>query len=325
VNVQPTAARAGLVQAVARIARVRLGDLLDNSSGTPREQRAFADLLRSNDTVTARVLETRTDGVSVLELGTTRVAIRLTTTSAPGDLVQIALDESAVDPAPAVVVKLSTPAMLIGGLQKTPLNQVLIEHVPVAPMVDTAATPQALAHALQHAVRTSGLFYEAHLRGWIDGRVALETILEEPQARVPEAPLQRTAEASDPLHAQFEPLVHPQLEPLVRQQLQAFERQSIAWHGYLWPGQQAEIVITGEPQAAADTNVARTWHVHLDLDTAGLGLLKADISLSGRLLDVRLQGQGAAVQTLRDARTALALALGAHDLDVQAIHVAAGE
>jgi Flagellar hook-length control protein FliK len=335
VNVQPAAARAELVQAAARITRVSLADLLNSSSGNPREQRALADLMRAHGTISARVLETRADGVSVLELVNARVALRLAAPHAPGEILQLALDDSAPGAAPATVpmaaVKLSAPALLItdiqhNDIQKIVLNQKVIQEAVTtpasAPMTEATASPKVLAHALQHAVRHSGLFYESHLRGWVDGQVPLETLLEEPQARVAHtAGAHGTHETHEARAA-----VHPQLEPLVRQQLETFERQSIAWHGYLWPGQQAGIVISGEPHAALQEGEApRAWRVRLDLSTPALGPVAADIALAGRQLEVRLAGTGATAQTMREARATLARALGAHDLDVQPIRVAGGE
>jgi hypothetical protein len=193
---------------------------------------------------------------------------------------------------------------------------------PALAMVAAEAAPPVLAEALQQAVRSSGLFYESHLRGWIEGRIALESLLAEPQARILQALLPGTDETQAPAPARLEPMVHPQLEPLVRQQLDTLERQRIAWNGDLWPGQPAEMLISREPAAGAETTAPRTWRVKLNLHLPTLGSVKVDMALTGRQLDVRLQGEGAAAQVLRDGRTALSLALAAHDLEVRAIQIA---
>jgi Flagellar hook-length control protein FliK len=115
-------------------------------------------------------------------------------------------------------------------------------------------------------------------------------------------------------------VVHPQLEPLVRQQLDTFEHQRIAWHGPLWPDQQAAIVITGEPQTA-ETQATRAWRVQLELHTPTLGKVSADIALNGRRLNLRVNGESTGLSALREGRAALEHALSAYDLDVNPIHI----
>lgn len=363
--VQPAAWRSELVQSVARVTRVSLVELLNSASGNAQDRQSLLNALRGNGTVAARVLETRADGVSVVELASARVALRLNTTPAPGEHILISLEDATgpatqvpegipggTAPAPgrtkeivlnqsirelssvvpatagesapkalarAAEVTLSRTALLVNDIQKSSSNQVVTETSSTAPLAPHAASPKSLAHALQQTVRSSGLFYESHLRDWVDGRIALADLSAEPQARITPAAAQDAGAGHAATDAR--PVVHPQLEPLVRQQLDTFEQQRIAWHGPLWPGQQADIVISGEPPPA-DSQVPRTWRVQLALDTPTLGLVKADVALTGRTLSVRLNGAGAGVHALRDGRAALASALGAHDLEVNPIHIA---
>lgn len=300
-----------------RVTRISLTDLLNGAGANPDQRQALADVLRSNGTVAARLLETRADGASVLELGSVRVTLKLAAAYAPGDVLWISLDDSAKTAAAAPEVKLSRSAQLLQEIQKPVLNQILTEIEATEPMTRPAAAPADMARALQHAVRSSGLFYESHLAGWVSGQVPLEAIREEPQARVAD-PAAASAAGSEARET-----VHPRLEHLVRQQLDTLERQSIAWRGFLWPQQEAEMVISGEPQMAGE-DAPRAWRVHLDMTLPTLGPLKIDLALNGRRLDVRLQSSDAAVPALREGRGALAHALGAHDLDVNPIRVAAG-
>lgn len=349
--VQPAAWRSELAQSVTKVTRVSLVDLLNSAGGHAQDRQALLNLLRGSGTVAARVLETRADGVSVVELASVRVALRLNAAPAPGEQILISLEEApggaeatlttaqktlsnpiVKEMAPVVPqgaaaaaakalmrapeVTLSRTAMLVYDLQKSPTHAAAMDAPAPVPLAANEASPQSLAHALQQTVRSSGLFYESHLRGWVGGRIALADLAAEPQARV--AP----STAQDPPHAQpaadTRAVVHPQLEPLVRQQLDTFEQQRIAWHGPLWPNQQADIVISGEPQPA-DAQAPRTWRVQLALDTPALGRVQADVMLTGRRLSVRLNGDGAGVHALRDGRSALEHALGAHDLDVSPV------
>lgn len=374
--VQPSTGRGEFAQSFAKVTRVSLVDLLNSTGGNAQDRQALASALRGNTTMAARVLGTRADGVSVLELAATRVALRLNGTPQPGEQILISLEDASGSgvqapetsragatptthgdlktylnqsvkdisaslpaspagaltkpPAPAAGVILSRAALLINDIQNASVNQTLIENTGIAPISEKAASAQTLAHALQQTVRSSGLFYESHLRGWVDGRVALAQLFEEPQAKVTEpgfvaaANVQDAAAApapSQPLRADTP--VHPQLEPLVRQQLETLEQQSIVWRGNLWPGQLAELVISGEPQAADADPQTRVWRVRLALDSAVLGQVKADIALAGRALNLRLQGADAAAPILRAGRAALTRALSAHALEVQPIHVEA--
>ena len=318
------------VTAVAAVTRVALADLLGSLGGNAREQQAFASLLRSNGTLTARVLETRANGVSVLELLNARVSLKLATAVPPGTLLQIGVDDraapapaaSAATTATAAQVKLSSSAALIDGIRKSVFNQFVTDEIRTRPLSDGSASPQRLARDLQQAVRSSGLFYESHLRGWVDGRIALAELYDEPQARVNDLPRAAAGDARDAGPLQREPAIHPQLEPLVRQQLNTFEQQCIVWRGTLWPGQPAEIVISGEPEAEVTAEAPRAWRVRLTLDTPALGPVAADVALSGRALQLQLRGDGAAAPILRRGCTALAEALAAHDLDVKPIRIA---
>ncbi len=312
--VQPAALRTDAIQALLPVTRISLSDLLGSPGANPDQRQALAALLRSHGAVAARVVEAQADGACVLELAAQRVTIRLAAAHAPGDSLWISLEQPTPAAAPAAEVTLSRSATLLQDIQKSVLNQLLIETNVAEPMAPSAAAPQALAHALQHAVRSSGLFYESHLAGWVNGRMALDDIRQEPQARVAET----TATASEARET-----IHPRLEPLVRQQLDTLAHQSIVWRGTLWPGQQADMVIAGDPHTAAD-EASRAWRVHLDIKLPTLGPLAIDIALSGRRLDVRLQGEDSATPALRAGRAALALALGAHDLEVNPISVAAG-
>lgn len=64
------------------------------------------------------------------------------------------------------------------------------------PIVDDAAIPQHIAQSLARVVTESGLFYESHLVEWFQGKRDLDSLLREPQARLPGSP-DRTAEAGN--------------------------------------------------------------------------------------------------------------------------------
>lgn len=313
--VQAAAARADLVPAVTQVTRISLDDLLTGGNGNARAQQALIDLLRSGGSAVARVVQTEAGGVSVLALAESQVRVRLAGVHAPGELLLLRMEDAVADHAPAATVTLSPSARLIQDLKNIQYNQILTEIDPTTPMMPSDATPDALAQALQQTLRKSGLFYESHLAGWVQGRVALADILDEPQARI--ADLTPTRQDGAPEK------IHPQLEPLVRQQLDTLERQSIVWRGWLWPEQAAQLTITGDAPAdgAEAASATRTWRVNLDMDTPNLGPLKVALALSGERLDVRVGCAATAAERLSDAREQLAQALTARALQVQPIQV----
>lgn len=114
-----------------------------------------------------------------------------------------------------------------GETSPTPLNSTGV------PLTATPQNAAELASSLKQAITGSGLFYESHLRQWIDGKLPLTAVQQEPQAQhpplttpqatplpvspgsVPGEPLQHLADqarasAGDLLHPNVEAATHPQ-------------------------------------------------------------------------------------------------------------------
>lgn len=54
------------------------------------------------------------------------------------------------------------------------------------PIVDATGSPDQIAQTLARVVTESGLFYESHLLEWTQGKRDLDSLLREPQARLPD-------------------------------------------------------------------------------------------------------------------------------------------
>ncbi|MDR2678934.1 MAG: flagellar hook-length control protein FliK [Zoogloeaceae bacterium] len=90
----------------------------------------------------------------------------------------------------SVATRFSTAGRLIGDLlaglesgkrpQPAPLNGAQ----PVLPNPPAAGGGQELAAALKGALAKSGMFYEAHQARWVEGKMSLQTLLQEPQGRL---------------------------------------------------------------------------------------------------------------------------------------------
>ncbi|MBB5189948.1 hypothetical protein HNQ50_000658 [Silvimonas terrae] len=149
-----------------------------------------------------------------------------------------------------------------------------------APLFEGAPNAEALAGKLAQTLDQSGLFYESHQAQWVDGQRSLQTLQQEPQARLAQNPAQAqtTAQtaatdastrqvllkdaagqdvaslkaASSALASQTDlssaninhltgtPDQQAALAGLVQRQLDSIDRQAIMWQGQAWPGQQMQ-------------------------------------------------------------------------------------
>ena len=137
------------------------------------------------------------------------------------------------------------------------------------PVVDTATAKSAqIATELNKTVENSGVFYESHLKQWLDGQRSLEQIRQEPQNQSNSA-------------------VNDTANQLLPAQLDTFENKRFSWQGEVWPNQNMQWDICQEqdasdPKQPSTTEPAdKTWNTTLKLDLPNLGGVKASISLQG--------------------------------------------
>lgn len=74
--------------------------------------------------------------------------------------------------------------------------------------------PEVVAQQLKAAISNSGLFYESHLKAFVEGSRHINAIKQEPQN-----------------------LLQQNLQSILPQQLQILEHQRLSWHGEIWPNQ----------------------------------------------------------------------------------------
>jgi hypothetical protein len=177
------------------------------------------------------------------------------------------------------------------------------------PTLDTVR----LAQVLRQGIAQSGLFYESHQAQWVQGDRPRESLLQEPQGKLP--PLRDRQEASVPrpddrpnLTTQqlvagttasadnsvgatpvkiVGEMVHPDTVPQVQQQLQSLDSRQVVWQGQPWPGMPVEWRIDDPPQREADSESEMTWNTSLTLTLPTLGGVRARLALSGN--QIRLQ------------------------------------
>jgi Flagellar hook-length control protein FliK len=148
--------------------------------------------------------------------------------------------------------------------------------------------PQVLAQDLKHALDSSGLFYESHLKNASLGTQSWQSLSQEPQNQ-----------------AQFVPA------SMVAQQLQVLEQQRVVWHGEVWPGQNMtwQVIDTDKnahPHQSEQTVSAMQSELSLTLPQ--LGAVKVQLSLVDGHLQVQMSARDPdTLDTLQGAKMTLAM------------------
>ncbi len=184
-------------------------------------------------------------------------------------------------------------------------------------LTDPLAPAKELAASLAGAVRHSGLFYESHLRAWAEGRMPLDSLNREPQARAALGLKEASADVRDAASAE--------LGGLLQRQLDVLDGQPMALGGFAWPGQRVDLSLRRDADQAQDdgpddepagdgrgdgTEPAPAWTTRLHLDLPGLGALGAQVRVVGSQVTLALtlgSDTGAALVNRHRARLASAL------------------
>lgn len=194
---------------------------------------------------------------------------------------------------------LSTPeqigatARILSNLAELPLERPIVQQLGNKAVWDTAQQvpdTRLLAGALRDTLGKSGLFYESHQAQWVRGERSTNQLLEEPQNLLTgrNMPLfaadQRSApdkaaaaqvrqNAMMPAEAGGDlPLpVAKELLHLVQQQLHTLEHHHLVWMGQVWPGQQMQWEIQGEPEQQSHQQDERQWSTEMELALPRLG------------------------------------------------------
>lgn len=212
--------------------------------------------------------------------------------------------------------QLSPLAMLLGHLANVSADE---QPAATGSLAELPIVARDLARGLQSSVSQSGLFYESHLARWIEGKLSLETLRLEPQAR-----LSREAGNLDtaPTLAQRSPVAED-LAPLVRRQLEFIENPTIYWRGDLWPGQSASLEISAEQHDSQDpAGEPIAWTTHLRLQLPYLGGIGALITLHDNSAALRFEVKNAPTAKMIDeGRSDLSEALAAQGIRMEKFSV----
>jgi len=186
---------------------------------------------------------------------------------------------------------LSTPeqigatARMLSNLTELPLERPIVQQLGTTavwqaeqPVPDT----KLLAGALRETLGMSGLFYESHQAQWVRGERSTNQLLEEPQnvltgkSLLPSTADQQAASTGSDVSLP----VAKELLLLVQQQLQTLEQHHLGWMGQIWPGQQMQWEVQGEPEHQARQEDERQWSTEMELALPKLGDVHARLAFA---------------------------------------------
>jgi hypothetical protein len=227
---------------------------------------------------------------------------------------------------------LSTPeqigstARMLSNLADLPMERPIIKQLgnkAVWPAAGQAPETKQLAGALREALGKSGLFYESHQAQWIRGERSTSQLLEEPQNLLtsrnmpPSSDNSTTSKQMTMMPATPQTDTQPgsqtgkttdgislpvakELLPLVQQQLHTLENHHMVWMGQVWPGQQMQWEIQGEPEHHARQQNERQWSTEMELSLPKLGDVHARLQLAEGGLRLTLRAADPATVSLFD-------------------------
>lgn len=216
--------------------------------------------------------------------------------------------------------QIGSAARLLANLADQPLERPIVQQLgdkAVWPTTEQAPEAKKLAGALKEALGKSGLFYESHQAQWIRGERSTHQLLEEPQNHLagknalPSLSGLSQETASSPLtQAQNNPStatkqaaetslpISKELIPLVQQQLHTLEHHHMIWMGQVWPGQQMQWEIQGEPKHQQQHHDERQWSTEMELALPRLGGVQAHLMLAEGGLKLTLRAADPATADL---------------------------
>jgi len=182
-----------------------------------------------------------------------------------------------------------------------------------APQANSTEAPRLLQQALTH----SGLFYEAHLAQWINGKKSLQQIRQAPQGKLPPATSITSTGTSLPISGQT--------LPLIQQQLHVLETGLIQWRGEIWPNQPMEWDITEQYPEQADEekiDALPRWQTRIRLQLPNLGEITATLAVGPEGVWIRLIPSADDVTVyLKKNQSTLASAINSAGLAVHAMEI----
>jgi hypothetical protein len=207
----------------------------------------------------------------------------------------------------ADTASLSPAAHLLGKIiQIAASSETRLALVGAHPVVETPkADPSRICAALHDRLAMSGLFHEAHVAEWADGKRSLLSLSQEPQQQLGQ-PLLRDGESAVGAET-----ISPDLARLVCLQLDALEHRRLLWCGEAWPGQAMQWSVRKETterpagqEANEDEERDRVWSTTVHLELPALGTISASLRVHGDRISIRVAAADPSVAVSLKSRDA---------------------
>lgn len=285
--------------------------------------------------LTAVVLDVLSDGEYRVAIGESRYVLQLPAVLKPGESVVLRPPADAAGPNSALRSLFQNPSasQLLASAAAAPEPELgaaaqLVARLALAgpapgnpgpaigstaPLSRVPGDASAVAAGLKKAIETSGLFYEAHLSDWVEGRGSNSGLWNEPQAALGAA----NATATERSLPESVWRLTPQAELLVQRQLEVLENRAVQWQGEAWPGQPFGLRIAQDDRDPDDRDTPKpgAWRASLRVSMPGLGNLEATLGLSGKGVRMAIRTTDAAsARPLLDRRAELVQALGKREI-----------
>lgn len=218
--------------------------------------------------------------------------------------------------------QIGSSAKLLSDLAQMPMAKAVIQQAGSGAVWQAAGQmpdSRQIAGALRDALANSGLFYESHQAQWVRGERSTAQLLVEPQNQLPDKLLsslptdQATRQQVNDLNARSSAApqqgkaateaslpIARELIPLVQQQLHTLETHQIIWAGQVWPGQQMQWEIQGQPERQQQNQQRdeRQWSTEMELDLPNLGDVHARLVFAESGLRLTLHAADSATVNL---------------------------
>lgn len=223
--------------------------------------------------------------------------------------------------------EIGSTARLLSNLTQLPQEKAVVQQAGSHAVWQTegqAPAPKQLAGGLRDALANSGLFYESHQAQWVRGERSTAQLLVEPQNQLPDkllpspSPSDTAPQPSKSAQESSLP-VAKELLPLVQQQLHTMETHQLTWIGQVWPGQEMQWEIQGEPEERTHQQEDRKWSTEMELALPKLGDVHARLVFSQNGVQLTLHAaDSATVELFSRNLPRLKAALGDNNIPLSA-------
>lgn len=192
----------------------------------------------------------------------------------------------------------------------------LIGKTPLLTSAEELKQPDKLARHLQQTISASGIFYEAHVADWAEGKMSRADLMREPQSQLgnTSANIANATTAED----------YSKLAQIIHLQLDVLEQQKISWQGQLLPGLPFDWEITQQDrQAQTESDVPESsWQSVVRFELPNLGVVAATINFHAGQLQLFLRSDAdETVNVLKENSLDLIHALDGAGAPLTSLHV----